>query len=161
MNAYRDDLRVEQKLATDNCLNALSDVTAMFIVDSAFRMGGILNAGINLVSKGSSLLSTSIKDIVTKSGVKSVTVVTETFQQSAVEGIVGASVDYGNKLVEDLYALQKDEESGDKKLSTTEYIDYYCNYNEHLKSLEITTGEELAALTSMAGTIDSQIQELS
>ncbi len=158
LNAYRDEINTEKLDANKKCLNALADVTDMFIIDSALRLGGIVSSGVSLVSKGSSLVKSTTTTTFKDNQLVSVTTTSTDFNFG--KDIAGAIGDYAGQVTEKMYAITKAEEAN-KKPPVEDYIVFYCNYNDYLGKVLDVTGAQLDQQIAMAHVLKDQINALS
>lgn len=156
--AYRQDVTAEKQDANKKCLNALADVTNMFIIDSALRMGGIVSSAISYVSKGTSLVSSTTTLSYQNNELVGVTKTSTNFKFG--NDIAGALGDYAGQVTEKMYSITKAEESGSKP-PVEDYIAFYCQYDSYLGEVLDVTGAQLDQQVAMAKLIDSQIDDLS
>lgn len=156
--AYRQQVNAQKSDANAKCLNALADVTNMFIIDSALRMGGIISSGIAYVTKGSQLVSSTTTLTYQNNELVGITKTSTNFNFG--NDIAGAMGDYAGQVTEKMYAITKAEEAG-KKPPVEEYIAFYCNYNEYLGEVLDVTGAQLDQQLAMARVLETQIDALS
>ncbi|MBN1275441.1 hypothetical protein JXA12_04085 [Candidatus Woesearchaeota archaeon] len=158
LNAYRQEVNAQKLDANKKCLNALADVTNMFIIDSALRMGGIINSGINYIAKGSSLVSSTTTLTFQNDELIGVTKTSTNYNFG--NDIAGAMGDYAGQVTEKMYAITAAEEANQKP-PVEDYIAFYCDYNEYLGEVLEVTAAQLDQQVAMASVLEGQINALS
>lgn len=156
--AHRQEVNAQKLDANAKCLNALADVTNMFIIDSALRMSGIISSGIAYIGKGSQLVTSTTTLSYQNNELVGATTTSTNFNFG--KDIAGAMGDYAGQVTEKMYAITKAEEAGQKP-PVEEYIAFYCDYNEYLGEVLDVTAAQLDQQTAMATTLKSQIDALS
>lgn len=156
--AYRQDVNAEKLDANKKCLNALADVTDMFIIDSAMRMGGIVSSAISYVAKGTSLVSSATTLRYQNNELVGVTETSTNFNFG--KDIADSLGDYAGQVTEKMKSLTSAEDAG-KKTPVEDYIAFYCQYNSYLGEVLDVTGAQLDQQLAMAKLIHSQIDDLS
>ena len=157
LSAYRDDVNTQKLDANKKCLNALADVTNMFIINSAMSLSGIISSGISYVAKGSELVTSATTMTFKNNELVSVTKTSTNFDFG--NDIVGSMGDYAGAATEKLYALTKAEEAN-KKPPVEDYIAFYCDYNKYLGEVLDVTGAQLDQQVAMAKVLEKQINAL-
>lgn len=157
LNAYRDDVNQQKLDANKKCLNALADVTNMFIIDSALRMGGIISSGITYIAKGSSLVTSTTTLRFKNDELIGVTKTSTNFNFG--KDIAGSMGDYAGQVTEKMKTIVTAEEEN-KKPPIEDYIAFYCDYNEYLGEVLDVTGAQLDQQVAMAQVLESQINAL-
>jgi hypothetical protein len=155
--AYRQEVNAQKLDANAKCLNALADVTNMFIIDSALRLGSVINSGITYVAKGSSLVTSTTTLTYQNNELVGITKISTNFNFG--NDVAGAMGDYAGQVTEKMYAITAAEQAGTKP-PVEDYIAFYCHYNEYLGEVLDVTGAQLDQQVAMAQVLESQINAL-
>jgi len=157
LTAYRSDVNNQKLDANKKCLNALADVTNMFIIDSAMRLSGVISSGISYIARGSQLVTSTTTLTYQNNELVGVTRTSTNFKFG--NDIAGAMGDYAGQVTEKMNALVAAEQGGQKP-PVEDYIAFYCNYNEYLGEVLDVTAAQLDQQLAMARVLESQIEAL-